>query len=357
YWTRLGTAGAAAAILVSLAAGQLLTGIEPSIPRAAARTALWLLLAGALSLSRGRLGTGASRLLLGAMVLADLTFAGSGLNPTLPRKILDEPSRLSESPPGGHRLYMPSDLEYEIKFGRVLRFDAFSPPGDWIAARESGIPNAAMLDGIASANNFDPLVPARYTMWMEWLEDQPPDARERWLALMDVAWRAEAAPGQPSQAEYVSVASPGRARIVGAAICLEASGDARTLLAAHDFDPARNVVLEGCLSDEGARIGGAGSAHLQPSANPNAVAIQVDAPDGGWLILSDTWYPGWEVEVDGAPARLYRADYVFRAVFVPPQTRSVGFRYRPWTFRVGAGLSLVAWMVLVAGAVRWRRRA
>lgn len=355
YWTRLGTAGAVAALVVGLSAGLFLGGMEPSIPRAVARASFWLLLAGVLSLARGRIGADASRVLLGAIVLADLALAGSGLNPSLPRTLLDRPGQLGRLD-GGHRVYMPAGLEYEIKFRQVLRFDRFSPPDDWIAARDSGLPNAPFLDRVASANNFDPLLPARYSAWMEWLEIQPAAAREELLALMDVAWRADAAPGSALRAEYVPVASPARALIVASAVCVEGSAEAGVLLAAADFDANRTVVLEGCLSDEAARAGGEGSALVQPTDDPNAVVVEVDAPSGGWLLVSDTWYPGWETLVDGAPSRLYRADYLFRAVYAPRQARRVEFRYRPWTFRLGAGLSLLSWMVLGAGVVLWRRR-
>ncbi|HEX9680782.1 MAG TPA: hypothetical protein VGA32_04960, partial [Anaerolineales bacterium] len=328
YWTRLGTAGAVAALAVSLSAGLFLSGMEPSIPRAVARASFWVLLAGALSLARGRIGADASRVLLGAIVVADLAVAGSGLNPSLPRIILDRPSQLARLADGGHRVYMPAGLEYEIKFRQVLRFDRFSPPDDWITARDSGLPNALFLDRVASANNFDPLLPARYSAWIEWLEIQPTAAQEELLALMDVAWRAEAEPGTALRAEYVPVASPSRARIVPSVVCVDGSAAAGALLAAEGFDASRVVVLEGCLSEEAARAGGEGSAMIVSMDDPNAVVVEVDAPSGGWLLVSDTWYPGWEAQVDGAPSHLYRADYLFRAVYVPPQARQVEFRYR-----------------------------
>ena len=57
------------------------------------------------------------------------------------------------------------------------------------------------------------------------------------------------------------------------------------------------------------------------------------------LILTDTWFPGWEAEVDsGAGPRkvpVTRACSAFRAVRVPEGAFSVTFRYRPFSFLVG----------------------
>ena len=61
----------------------------------------------------------------------------------------------------------------------------------------------------------------------------------------------------------------------------------------------------------------------------------------GFLILGDTYYPGWRVQVDGTPARLLRADYLFRAVTLGPGQHRVVFRYRPrwriWVWVLSAG--------------------
>src|SRR5262249_48703364 len=50
----------------------------------------------------------------------------------------------------------------------------------------------------------------------------------------------------------------------------------------------------------------------------NTVQVGTESETGGILFLSDTYYPGWQVDVDGAPTRIYKADVAFRAVSVPP---------------------------------------
>jgi len=52
--------------------------------------------------------------------------------------------------------------------------------------------------------------------------------------------------------------------------------------------------------------------------------------DGGWLVISDTLTRGWSARVDGEPVALLRADWAFRALWVPPGEHRVTLDYSPW---------------------------
>ncbi len=82
----------------------------------------------------------------------------------------------------------------------------------------------------------------------------------------------------------------------------------------------------------------------------NSVAVETEADGPGWLVLLDGWFPGWEATVDGAPARVRRADYAFRAVRVPAGRAVVRFDYRPASVGVGLILALLSSVLL---ALAW----
>jgi hypothetical protein len=85
----------------------------------------------------------------------------------------------------------------------------------------------------------------------------------------------------------------------------------------------------------------------------NEVTIQADG-DGGVLILTDQYYPGWSAAVDGDEVEIVRADTVFRAVCVPPGEHTVTFEYRPLSLIVGVIVSAAAWSLwAVLGMVAW----
>jgi len=91
----------------------------------------------------------------------------------------------------------------------------------------------------------------------------------------------------------------------------------------------------------------------------NDVTVDVESPGEALLRLADLWYPDWTVEVDGRRATLLKADYLLRAVPVPPGHHLVRFVYRSAVVRHGLMLSIaslvVAVLLMLAGA--WSARA
>ena len=59
----------------------------------------------------------------------------------------------------------------------------------------------------------------------------------------------------------------------------------------------------------------------------NEVTVECETSAPGFLVLTDSFYPGWEATVDGRPERVYRADHIFRAVLLPAGRHTVVFRF------------------------------
>ncbi|MFI5346104.1 MAG: YfhO family protein [Elusimicrobiota bacterium] len=127
---------------------------------------------------------------------------------------------------------------------------------------------------------------------------------------------------------------------------------ARTLAAvrAPGFDPSRTVWLDDWFSAP-ASSGAAGAARVS-AETPDEVVVTVRSDGPGWLLLLDSWYPGWRATVNGAAAPVRRADYAFRAVAVPAGDSTVRFTYVPFSFWIGLALSALSVLGL---ALAWRR--
>jgi hypothetical protein len=84
----------------------------------------------------------------------------------------------------------------------------------------------------------------------------------------------------------------------------------------------------------------------------DVLRLQATARQPAMLFLADLAYPGWKAYVDGKETQIYRADYLFRSVFVPAGEHTVELVYRPRSFRLGLLVTLVA-TGAVAGALLW----
>jgi hypothetical protein len=122
-------------------------------------------------------------------------------------------------------------------------------------------------------------------------------------------------------------------------------------------DPSRCLALEGDATrgvPPGAPFEGQ-ARELSRTTLRQEYEVTASAP--GWLCVTDTFYPGWRAEVDGAPAEIVPAFFAFRAVPVPAGTCRVVIQYEPESLRWGLVLSGVGVLALGVAAVRRRRAA
>lgn len=69
--------------------------------------------------------------------------------------------------------------------------------------------------------------------------------------------------------------------------------------------------------------------------NSNQVIIKANVPKGGFLVLTDLYYPGWKAYVDGKRQKILQADYIFRSLNLQPGDHLVKFIYDPLSFKLG----------------------
>ncbi len=118
------------------------------------------------------------------------------------------------------------------------------------------------------------------------------------------------------------------------------------------FDPRQYVVLE-----KGSQVSlmyGEGGEVLDMSyAGPNKVNATAQSL-GGYLVLLDSFYPGWRVFVNGDERELFRANGFFRAVFLEPGMHQIVFTYQPQSFVWGLRISFFSLCLVMIGLWVWR---
>jgi hypothetical protein len=123
-------------------------------------------------------------------------------------------------------------------------------------------------------------------------------------------------------------------------------------------DPAFELAQTIILAD-GEPLAGEGNARAEiVQYAPEEIVVDVTSDAPGYLLLTDTFYPGWRASVDGVQAEIVRADVAFRALRLEPGAHRVEFRYQPTSVRWGAWISAGALLLLLCGLVwaLWRRR-
>ncbi len=80
---------------------------------------------------------------------------------------------------------------------------------------------------------------------------------------------------------------------------------------------------------------------------PERIVVQTRSRQPQLLLLTDAYYPGWQVTVDGAPADLLQADGLFRGVQLPVGEHEVVFTFAPHSFQLGWRITAVGLCLLV----------
>jgi len=297
-----------------------------------------------------------------AWVGLDLLWAGWNSQPTVPADYFAPDQSAAVSAQG--RAYLNTVDEYALKFRRFFRFSDYQPIEDWGHLRQVALPNMNLLADtrFAFANNFDPFVPGRYARWMKALDLASVAQRDGMLRLMDVTNIIQRDATQPSGITITAAAANSRVRWLGCANWVNSEEEAwQAVQKGLEGGSAQVDALLVLESSGGGQFACAasvtGSAKIMDE-RPDRIRIAVDAPVDGFILLADTWYPGWQTLVDGQASEALRANYLFRATPVAAGKHQVEWVYRSASFTIGAALSGTAllFMLLLSQLIMDRKK-
>ena len=79
---------------------------------------------------------------------------------------------------------------------------------------------------------------------------------------------------------------------------------------------------------------------------PNRLVYNVTSKNGGIIVFSEIYYPGWTATIDGQEAELGRANYILRALNVKPGKHEVVLDFHPASLRKTEGIAYASYGVL-----------
>jgi hypothetical protein len=377
-WQRL-LVGALGLTIAGMAGSFILTGRSQTFLAATMLLGLWLIISIFLLLMRPR----KHPIQLGALHMAvsketlwqwavlivvsfDLLGAAWPLILTQPPAIFRESGASAEflkAQPGDQRFFVDEEFDYAIKFDRYFRFNSFGPPDltYWQGLKETLIPNLGVYAGLASANNYDPLVVGRWQRLTDLLKDADAAQRARLLAVMHASYFVDDGSYQVGPTLYTAgtttiqqVPDPlPRAYFVSQVYGAKNEAEVVSRLTSPDFDYRREVIImEGEALRQAQDKEKAEAEEEIGTVNvvtdrANQVSLKVEAPSAGFVVLTDTFYPGWQAMIDGQPVAIWPANLAFRAVAVEAGAHEIVFSYRPRNFTIGLWVSALTLALVV----------
>jgi O-antigen/teichoic acid export membrane protein len=305
-------------------------------------------------------------------IIFDLGVAITGFYPAA------DPALLDVEPPS------ITWLKERVDEANPWRLIAFEEPGaDTLNA------NLGWLHGLEDASGYDSLIPGQYAAYMGAIEPQGDLLYNRiapiysdhaqaldspLLDLLTVRYVVSETPidnpryslayQDDAVSIYENLGVMPRAFTLPLSSTARYSGDFAQAAAEHDV---RGVVLAdeanipAEIESQATGQPGTPSPASITVYTPNELWIDVETEVESWLVIADSYYPGWRAwtrpfeggDNQEQETKVWLVDGNFRGVVLPPGTWTVRLKYTPDTFRVGAFISFMAGMTIVFGAAVW----
>jgi hypothetical protein len=223
---------------------------------------------------------------------------------------------------------------------------------------ENLLPNAGVLYGFEYFQEIDALTRQPYNDFLNFANLLPPENRVLLLRALNIryviAFQRLDFPGMrlikqfPQSFSWLYEVENPVPRVYVAAQAVYEPQAAKTLrlLSDADFDLRHKVLVDEKIG-VGSNKRSDAEAKIIRYANSDVV-IHATLAASGVLVLTDSYYPGWRVFIDGKEGNILRANHFFRGVQLAPGTHRVEFRYEPLSFRIGLAISLISLLTLTA---------
>ena len=309
-------------------------------------------------------------LLAVAVIVLDLFAYGYGFNPAVDPKLLD---------------YRPPVLDFFKQDTGLWRFTTYDPRGLRTMSMNSG-----WWNGLQDVRGYDSAFPKQYLRYIQTIEKQNDYLDNRigpvrdtraldspMLDLLNVKYVITEDPIPNTKFTlvysdavriYRNEAVAPRAFTLPQTCTVYAEDE---LAAMGKYDPRQYVIVaRGKMQDarSGMQVAPSASCALRPASvtayKSNEVWVDVHANAPSWLVLGDSYFPGWVAyarplgagEEQEKELTITRVDGNFRAVELAPGGWTVRFKYSPLSWKLGVFTTFIAAMVLVliVGVYVWR---
>ncbi len=127
------------------------------------------------------------------------------------------------------------------------------------------------------------------------------------------------------------------------------------LLTSSRFNPAEQVILESvpeAIATLSINRGRKVEALDLFRASSSDLIVEVSIPQATCLVVTDTFYPGWQAFLDGREVPIYRANFLFRGILIPAGKHQIHIQCLLLSFKLGVLMALLVWTVILSFSFR-----
>lgn len=291
--------------------------------------------------------------ILPVLILADLLGSHFSDVPTITPEYWTKPPASA--------LQLKADPNFVRLFGIAKRASNepgyASEPVDFLSVRDTLDWSLPPVWDLASARGETPMLPRRLLEFTDHV--LPAEGRFDLQAvthlvtgLPNIEGRGKGTPAG-SAFVYRNPSALPRARLGGRPIYVDSETDAVAALDRFKTELRDRLVIEDPSHPLPVEASVSGTATITREL-PELVEVHTQSDGPAYLVLADTFDPGWSATVDGRETPIRPAYVAFRAVFVSKGSHTVLFRYQPAGFKLG--LMITGCGLIVAFALLfWRR--
>lgn len=122
--------------------------------------------------------------------------------------------------------------------------------------------------------------------------------------------------------------------------------DESTAVGNENFNSSSDATVENVKFDK-LHFDNNNSKIITNSYKNNSLALNYDSETDGFLIFSDTYYPGWHAYIDGKETEIYKTNGIFKGIYISKGKHDILFKFVPKNFYIGVFISFTCFFTII----------
>lgn len=161
----------------------------------------------------------------------------------------------------------------------------------------------------------------------------------------------------PNQTHYLykNTSMLPRAYIVPNALVINDRQKTLNFIANKSFDPNKYVILENSAKNIALKNSSSFKEIRITKNNFNKMSLNFSLANSGFLVLSEIYYPGWKAYDNNKETEIFKANYIFRSIYLNPGEHKIIFIYNPISYNAGFIVSSATILICLTYILKKRK--